>query len=541
MFQYIVFIIFILSLILYPIAFFTHDYEKPMSGLVETTLNIDDYGFGPDKRLLIFDLTEIGDVQNIDMSDKKYARLQWSSLSHGTRDRDIGIEIKGSGFNQRKKINLAFEFWECEDDEEEQKLPPENEPPQGPGGFLPPDEELVPEPKFGMPARSCDDDKDEMFDFGEDYEDYVLRGGWHEQTFVRDVVASELEGGILQKDLVEVLIKIGDKYTYEGVYILIPAIQRRVLEKRLDWDEKGKKEDCDDEDYDIEVVSLIIEHTIESNGRKEPCEIFKDYSVKMRYPKCDFYDEPQIAPCRKEYMDRTNHFASVLNLKNETPVALDLESFANNYLAEMLMREDDFPFTSQYFYVDPDDSILHAGPRWDYDLAYWRVSDKKSWDLVDLGYYSQGSIKLWKELGKNEEFINLVKTKKDTVIQNNQTVYDLIQTRKQQFEDGLFDRELERWGMFGKKRDSPYIMYLAFNAYSKNSPKSELNDMEDYFITRSKWMSENIESFDGYSTRHHQAWAMLILITVPLWLSFLVGLCLLIQNKNNGYMVVPDN
>ena len=494
MFRYIVLLIFILSLIIYPIVLFTHDNEKPMTGLVETTLNIDDYGFGLDKRLLIFDLSKIGDVQNIDMSDKKYARLEWSSVSHGTSNSDIGIEIKGSGFNERKKINLAFQFWECDEK-----------------------------------ARPCDDDKEEMFDFGKDYEDYILRGGWHEQTFVRDVVASELAGGILQKDLVEVLFKIEDKYTYEGVYILIPAIQRRVLEKRLDWDEKGKKEDCDDEDYDIDMVSLIIEHTIESNGRKEPCEIFKDFSIKMRYPKCDFYDKPSIAPCREEYINRTNHFASVLNLMNETPVALDLESFANNYLAEMLMREDDFPSTSQYFYVDPDKSFLHAGPRWDYDQVYWRVADRKSWDLVNLGFYSQGLIKLWKELGKTQEFIDLVKTKKDTIIQNNQTVFGLIETRKQQFNSGMFDRELERWGMFGKKRDSTYIMYLVFGAFSKASPILELNDMQDYFHMRSKWMSENIESFDGYGTRHYYVWTNLILITVPLWLSFLVGICLLLS------------
>lgn len=501
--------IFVLSLFFYPLFFYGYDKEKTISGSVEAEHPESSYGFGEDKKLLVFDLTEIGDPENIDMSDKKFAKLKWSSISKGTHESTIGIEIKGSGFNERKKINLAYEFWEPKED--------------------------------GIPCTSietCDDNKEEMFEFGEDYEDYVLRGGWHEQTFVRDVVASEFVGGILQKDLVEVLFKFGDKLTYEGVYILQPAIQRRVLEKRLDWDLKGKAEDCDDSDYDINEVSLIIEHTIESKGRKQPCEIFKDYSVKMRYPKCDFYDEEEIKPCREAYMNRTNHFASVINWKNETPVALNLESFANNYLTEMLMRQDDFPHTSQYFYVSPDDSVLYSGPRWDYDLAYWKIGNKYSWNIVDLGYYSQGVIKLWKELGKKSVFIDLVKTKKDIVVQNRDIALNVIEERREQFKKGYFDKEVERWGMFGKKRQSSYVVYLAYRAWSKETPELELDYMEDYFKTRSQWMEENIETFDGYGVSNVHVWTHLVLLTTPLWFSFLVGIWFVIEYfccKGNKY------
>ena len=500
-------VIFVLSLLVYPWVFYGYDKEKAISGSVEAEHPESSYGFGEDKRLLIFDLTEIGDAENIDMSDKKFAKLKWSSVSKGTHESTIGIEIKGSGFNERFKINLAFEFWEPKDD-----------------GVL------------CTSIETCDDSKEEMFEFGEDYEDYVLRGGWHEQTFIRDVVASEFVGGILQKDLVEVLFKFGDKLTYEGVYILQPAIQRRVLEKRLDWDLKGKAEDCDDSDYDINEVSLIIEHTIESKGRKQPCEIFEDYSVKMRYPKCDFYDEEEIKPCRDEYMNRTNHFASVINWKNETPVALDLESFANHYLAEMLMRQDDFPHTSQYFYVSPD-SVMYSGPRWDYDLAYWKIGNKYSWNIIDLGYYSQGVIKLWKKLGKKRVFIDLVKTKKDTVIQNREIVLNLIEERREQFKKGYFDKEIERWGMFGKKRQSDYVIYLAYRAWSKETPELELDYMKHYFETRSKWMEDNIESFDGYQVSFVYVWTHLLVLTIPLWLSFIVGVVMIISHfaKKNSY------
>ena len=492
----------IVSLIVYPLIIFTHDPEKPQSGEVLISKDISEYGFGPEKKLLIFDISEIGKVENIDLSDKKFAKLTWSSTK-GTNQNTIGIEIKGSGLNERKKINLNFEIWS--------------------------------EKTSGVPCTSietCEDDKKELFDFGEKYEDYVLRGGWHEQTFVRDVVSSELEGGILQKDLVEVIFKFDDRYTYEGVYILSPAIQRRVLEKRLNWNSKGKAEDCDDSDYDIDKVSLIIEHTIESRGRKYPDELFKDYSIKMRYPKESFYDEEVIKPCRDAYLKRTNHFASVLNLKNTSEVKINLDSFANNYLVEMLMREDDFPFTSQYFYVNPDNSQLYAGPRWDYDLSYWRVANMNSWNLIHLGYYNQDVIQLWKKLGKNKEFIDLVKTKKNTIENNINIVLNTIKIRRQEFKDGFFDREIERWGMFGKKRDSSYIMYKLYNSYSEKTPDLELDSLKDFFEKRSTWMSNNIESFDGYSVSYDYAWLTVILYISPLWLYCLVLCCLSFKKKN---------
>jgi len=487
MLRWVLLIVTLIVLVVYLIQIYGHDPIPPRSGEKDITFELNEYGFGPEKRLLIFDLTKIGSVENIHDTDKDFATLTWSDTS-GNQTSTIGIELKGAGFEQRQKLNLAFEFWEAAED--------------------------------GIPCTSietCDDDKKEMFDFGEDYEDYVLRGGWHEQTFVRDYIASELHGGILQKALVEVIFKIEDRYTYEGVYLLFPTIQRRVLEKRLDWDSKGKKEDCDDEDYNIEKVSLIIEHTIESMGRKEPCSIFEDYSVKMRYPKCDFYDEEAIVPCRDQYMNRTNHFASVLTWKNETPVALDLDSFANNYLAEMLMREDDFPYTSQYFYVDPDHSVLHSGPRWDYDRAYWRVATYDSWNLINLGYYNQGPMQLWRQLGKGQAFIDLVKSKKQIIQNNKEIAINITETRKKQFDDKLFDKELNRWGMFGKKREANYIIYIVHGAYSKSTPQLELDKMKEIFTTRSDWMQNNIGTFDGFEVSNNsQVTSLIIVLLFPI-------------------------
>lgn len=485
-----------ISLTITLVHIYTHDTLPPQSGDVTAKLSIDNYGFGAEKRLLTFDLTEIGSAENIDLSDKKFAKVTISDTS-GTKTYTIGIEVKGSGLNERKKINLAFEFWSEKDD--------------------------------GIPCTSietCDDDKEELFDYGEKYEDWVLRGGFNEQTLTRDAAAFSLVGGMLQARPVEVLFKFNETYTYEGVYLLIPAIQRRFIEKTQNWDSGGKKEDCDDEDYKINEVSLIIEHTIKSRTyeRKLPCEIFKQYSVKMRYPKCDFYDEPGVASCRDEYMNRTNFYASVLTWKNTSVVPLDLQSFVNTYYAEMLLREDDFPFTSQYFYVNPDNGKLYSGPRWDYDRIYWRVASEKGWDLLNLGYYvGRQPMEIWQELGKNGEFIQMVKDQKATIQLNKQKFIDLIDTRIQQYNASYFDREIERWGMYGKKR--PYyldIIALNYGADQHKNFTQELAAMRKQVTDRSEWMQNNIDTFEGFKVKDELQYVTLIFsLTLPIILTLL--------------------
>lgn len=214
-------------------------FDKPdLPGTVKT--NLTDLGFGPRKQLLIFEF----DVSTIDMSDKKFMTLTWSDID-GSHTMPAGIEIKGSGIDERPKLNYAFEIWEPSGDEP------------------------------CTSVETCDDSKAELFQFGEDYEDYVLRGGYKEPTLIRDTIPSEMEGGILQHTLVEVVFKHEGEYFYEGVYILYPAIQRRVLEKRLGWDVRSFSQVatgavCDKDVGDIVQSSSVSGLTLE--GCADRCE-----------------------------------------------------------------------------------------------------------------------------------------------------------------------------------------------------------------------------------------------------------------------------
>jgi len=464
-------------------------YDKPdLPGTVKT--NLTGLGFGPRKQLLIFEF----DVDTIDMTDKKFMTLTWSDID-GSHTMPAGIEIKGSGIDERPKLNYAFEIW-------------------GDGD--------VP----CTSTETCDDDKAELFQFGEDYEDYVLRGGYKEPTLVRDTVASEMEGGILQHTLVEVVFKKEGEYFYEGVYILYPAIQRRVLEKRLNWDSKGKKEDCEDSPTasDIAETAFIGEYTNPGGTRKVDCD-WLDW-IKMRYPKCD------IGDC---YHEEITKYFSVLTGKNESVVDVDLDSFVDTFFTESLMMNGDFPISSQYFYKDPT-GVFHSGPRWDYDYMSWRLTDHETWDFETT--YGSSAAPFWKDLGEHAGFIaklNQVRVARSQA--NLDTVLAKVSERRAQYDAGYFDRNIARWG-FGNKM-VPYSkdMHLRHpDGRVKGNFTEELDFMAERFTERAEWMKENeIEEF-GFSFDMLFPFAVYIRYTYVAWgfLLLLIGGCLYYQ-RSNGY------
>jgi len=423
--------------------------------------DITNLGFGSDRKLLVIDF----DVATIDMTDKKFAQMgvyQTVGTNVVSEFYPIGIEIKGSGIEERPKLNYAIEIWEALETN-----------------------------VSCTSIETCDDSKANFFGdmFEDDFEDWVLRGGYKEPTLLRDALPSQMDGGILEHTLVELVFRNDGKYYYEGVYILYPAIQRKVLEKRLDWDNKGKKTDCDDNPTaaDIAETAIIGEYTNSGSGsRKKTCDL-TDNMVKFRYPKCE------DITC---YVDEVKAVFDVLTMANKTAVSLNLTSFAKTFLAEMLMLNGDFPLSSQYFYTNPDSGVLYSGPRWDYDFLSWRAAGTDSWDQTTS--YKSSFMPLWEHLGQNAEFISLLESIRiATTTFNYEVVKSVITERKAQFQAGYFDRNIGRWGGFGN-RVVPFTK--DFNLVSsrvKETWQEEIAFQETKFKERAEWMLSNaITSFE---------------------------------------------
>jgi len=459
----------------------------------EKVASITNLGFGSDRKLLVVDF----DVSTIDMSDKKFANLEIYQTVNGTVQSSfvpIGIEIKGSGLAERPKLNYAIEIWEELDD--------------------------------GVPCTSietCDDGKANLFDaYEDDFEDWILRGGYKEPTLLRDALPSQMDGGILEHQLVELVFRNAGEYFYEGVYLLYPAIQRKVLQKRLGWENKGKKTDCEEEPTVSEIAetAIIGEYTNSGWGsRKKTCELL-DNMVKLRYPKCEDIS------C---YVDEVKAVFDVLTLTNSTEVALNLSSFAKNFLAESLMLNGDFPISSQYFYKNPDTGVLHAGPRWDYDFLSWRAAEVDNWDHTTN--YRSEFMPLWEKLGEHKEFLNLLEsTRIATTTYNYDVVKSVIEKRRLQFEAGYFDRNIARWGGFGNRVVSFMHDFNLVSSRVESSWQKEIAFQEEKFKARAEWMLANpVTSFEfHYDSLFIVREIFKILPFIMLFLALLVWTALLV-------------
>ena len=222
---------------------------------------------------------------------------------------------------------------------------------------------------------------------------------------------------------------------------------------------------------------------------------------------------------------------------------MDMISFMHTFYVEQMLPGADFPLSSQYFYKDPT-GILHSGPRWDYDRGVWRVYTMKSWDIVT--YMVGTPAKIWVNLGKNSDFIKLLELHRKNVTQANLDVsLQVLAQRRNQFELGYFDRNIERWGGFGTQLGT-YIQNMQqkhTDGRVKDTWQEELDFISTKMKQRASWMmTHEIENFK-FDTGPWVYIGLLFAYT-PLLLVFvsipviLVLFCCLVPNRNEKYDLV---
>ena len=392
------------------------------TGTVIAKLSLESYGFGTNKSLVIIDLTKIGSIDNIDAIEKKYATMIVRDKNQVYYDSAIGIELKGDGFNDRQQLNLDIELWK------------------------------------DCPSRvDCDDIDVELFNWGVEHEDYVLRGGFLEPTLLRDLAGSVMPGKSYNATTVEVLLKIGDEYTYEGAYIFMVDIGRELYQGARNWPADGKTVSCSKilaDPKEIEKVAVVFK-TEHARPNRQMCSIESNGFVKMVYPKCDlFVSDPEYIDCIEAYEDRCFPFYDAT--RGETTVQLDIRSFVVAFVDASLIMQIDFgPAQSNYYYVEPASSILHVGTLYDFDRSdrIWATDpiDKIGFPGNDLKKLPKN--KIWLDIFSNNTFINMLHSQfaLDVLDEALTALRQLYEMRRQEFNSGYFDRNIERWPLFGRK------------------------------------------------------------------------------------------
>ena len=131
--------------------------------------------------------------------------------------------------------------------------------------------------------------------------------------------------------------------------------------------------------------------------------------------------------------------------------------------------------------------------------------------------YSAKPAELWKKLGKHSGFIALLNSNRVQVTEKNLNVsLANLAERKDQFQKGYFDRNIERWGGFGSGRIMSYMthIYLSHPDGSvKETWEKELEFISETIKKRASWMLKNqIENF-SFVSNHWVAISVLLLYT----------------------------
>lgn len=137
---------------------------------------------------------------------------------------------------------------------------------------------------------------------------------------------------------------------YAGLYLLVEAIE--IQSSRLDIDREST------------LFNLDLSWPNRMADYKSPFHLNPGIAVEINYP------DPCPDTKKADLQERLSEFQLSLSPENSSESWLhmiDLESWARKYLIEEVFANYDAGSCSQYFYLDPSDGKIYAGPCWDYD------------------------------------------------------------------------------------------------------------------------------------------------------------------------------
>lgn len=253
-------------------------------------------------------------------------------------------------------------------------------------------------------------------------DDWVLLGPYNDRSMMRDAFAFDLwtEMGHWgsRSRYAEVLLN-GE---YRGVYLVVEKIKRsqdRVNISKQDSINGGFILRVDATDSDCATFRSAIAGVNSQSNNGGFGGGFGGGSMPVTwcvfYPKKDKLQTEQL-----EYIqDYVNKAEQAIADGKDYDKYIDVASFVDYFIhTELSLNADGFK-RSAYFYKDGVDEkgkggLLHAGPVWDYNLAYGNCNFCSANDIyawVYNGCETNPTPAMWKNLAANEAFMKRVKAR----------------------------------------------------------------------------------------------------------------------------------
>lgn len=195
------------------------------------------------------------------------------------------------------------------------------------------------------------EDKVDLFGMGKARKWYLLANNL-DSTHLRNKAAAKIEKMLEMEYVIDSrYIELYVNEEYEGLYYLTPAME--IGKNSVDLrDENGVLVELDN------IYGSVEEYYLTSSG---------DYlTIK------DMVNWDNKNDVMSNFLDSYNRLESAINEKkfNEIQALIDVDSWAKYYLLSEFIVNPDAYWTSFYLYKDGLDDKIHAGPGWDFDLAF---------------------------------------------------------------------------------------------------------------------------------------------------------------------------
>ncbi len=279
------------------------------------------------------------------------------------------------------------------------------------------------------------EDAADLFNMGASY-DWVLMANCMDQTMMANSMVYDMGRKAGMRFTAE--MKYADLYLnghYNGLYQI--AEKNKVAPGRVDITDlntKNQRANTAIDPLSYEVYSVNYSDPGERQGLflpYDPVDISGGYLIEHDYG--EKYDH-EVSKFRTKTGDRfvlrspvyaskaeVDYIAGVFEELEEKAEKgedvsdlINLESFADKYLLEEIVKNDGAGATSSYFYKDADgvDPLIYAGPPWDYDMALGN-SGRGLTDVADhLDFctnHMQHTLIFYYLYMNNRDFLSLVK------------------------------------------------------------------------------------------------------------------------------------
>ena len=351
--------------------------------------------------------------------------------------------------------------------------------------------------------------------------DWILNISMADKSLLRNYIAYTIAGEIDEYtpdvQYCEVLIKKGEKYEYEGLYLLCESI--KVDDDRVDLSDYNKdgissyllKRDR----YDEEAVNLDTWAT-ENN--------LTYGSITIEYPKADNLTKETISNIE----DRISTIEKILYSDNENDFEeiwdyIDKDSFVDYFLLNEYFGNYDAGNNSTYMYSNLGGK-LHIGPVWDFDGGCDNYADVPA----EIDKIAFETVTWFDKLTEHYSFdIALERRYKELqkTVLNEQYVNNLIDETVEYIGRAQL-RDYSRWG----KAYSEYVLadsnseYGVYTERNVDSFEEEVQRLKNYITEHSGAMNYEIHNLSAnhYSQSYNSNYGIWAIVFIVLFLSSIV-------------------